>query len=502
MPSFARLLALSLLALSFDAVIGIIVPPALKGVPDSFDNTLDLNGTETDVQSITTTVQIVDQKAGATDDTPPNQPVPETVVTAVDGEIVDGQAGKNAEANLAISVFSSKVKTTHNVAKRTNSAYEQVFGGTGTRSTDRDGSIEGTAYLTYTVVSNSTYNIDACLDFCSRVDGCVFANLFYEFNNELLDFVFSEKSNLKCALYGDIHTATEKTNRGGQQSIAPPAGLTYIQESSGWAAKTLADPATPDGYELVFGPTGGANNAPGYMGFAFIDKYDVNACAALCNTRGADPNGGACQYFNIWRALVNGVPTTYTCSMYYLVADESTAVNFGQGDLKVTYSRGYKRKSLTPDAGFESYTCGDFCFDNSSANWIGTSPAGGAFDATVFHYAPYAHSGGSVGLLGSATGADALAGTLTHASPLSTVAGGKYTITFFHASVYSGQTSEAAAFVDVLWNGNIVTTLRPGYSPWKYYEFEVTAQGNDILAFHGGKAPAWSFLDDVFVFAL
>lgn len=51
------------------------------------------------------------------------------------------------------------------------------------------------------------------------------------------------------------------------------------------------------------------------MGFAFIDKYDVNACAALCNTRGADPNGGACQYFNIWRALVNGVPTTYTCSM-------------------------------------------------------------------------------------------------------------------------------------------------------------------------------------------
>lgn len=52
-----------------------------------------------------------------------------------------------------------------------------------------------------------------------------------------------------------------------------------------------------------------------YMGFAFLDKYDVNACAQLCNTRNADPNGGACQYFNIWRALVNGIPTTYTCSM-------------------------------------------------------------------------------------------------------------------------------------------------------------------------------------------
>lgn len=91
----------------------------------------------------------------------------------------------------------------------------------------------------------------------------VFANIYYEFNNDLLDHVFSEKSNLKCALYGDIHTAAEKTNKGGQQSEAPPAGLTYIQHSSGYAAKTLADPASPPGYELVFGPTDGANNAPG-----------------------------------------------------------------------------------------------------------------------------------------------------------------------------------------------------------------------------------------------
>jgi len=116
----------------------------------------------------------------------------------------------------------------------------------------------------------------------------VFVNLYYEFNNELLDFVFSEKSNLKCAAYADIHTAAEKTNHGGQQLEQPPAGLTYIQQSSGYAAKSLVDPDTPEGYDLVFGPTNGANNAPGYMGFAFLDKYDVQACADLCNTRGAD----------------------------------------------------------------------------------------------------------------------------------------------------------------------------------------------------------------------
>ena len=51
------------------------------------------------------------------------------------------------------------------------------------------------------------------------------------------------------------------------------------------------------------------------MGFAFLDQYDVSACAVLCNTRGADPMGGTCKFFNIWRALVNGIPTTYTCSM-------------------------------------------------------------------------------------------------------------------------------------------------------------------------------------------
>jgi len=89
----------------------------------------------------------------------------------------------------------------------------------------------------------------------------VFANLYYEFNNDALDH--HETSNLKCAVYADVHTAAEKTNLGGQQLEPPPAGLTYIQQSSGYSAKTLVDPADPEGYELVFGPTNGANNAPG-----------------------------------------------------------------------------------------------------------------------------------------------------------------------------------------------------------------------------------------------
>jgi len=56
-----------------------------------------------------------------------------------------------------------------------------------------------------------------------------------------------------------------------------------------------------------------------YMGFAFLDRYDVDACAQQCNARGADGNGGACQYFNVWRAVVDGNPTTYTCSMVGII---------------------------------------------------------------------------------------------------------------------------------------------------------------------------------------
>ena len=97
----------------------------------------------------------------------------------------------------------------------------------------------------------------------------VFVNLYYEYNNELLDFVFGEHSNLKCCLYADTHTAEEKTNFGGQQSEPVPAPLTYIQQSSGYSSQTLVNPTDPNGYELVFGPTNGANNAPG-VSFAFF----------------------------------------------------------------------------------------------------------------------------------------------------------------------------------------------------------------------------------------
>jgi len=491
MKSYLSVLSLALPLLVVHAAS--FPPPTPNGAPTTFSNVLTLNGTETDVKAIDSTVLAVNQKGGANDNTPPNQPVPETTVTAVDGQVLTNQTTVSSAPTTLGSFQNSST-----VTKRQDSGYEEVFTGS---VSGPDGSVEGTAYLTYTVLPNSTYDINDCLAFCDSVTQCVFANLYYEFNNDLVDSN-NNPSNLKCALYGDTHTAAEKTNLGGQQLLPPPAGLTYITNSTGWASNRLVEPAVPLGYKYVFGPVDGANNAPGYMGFAFLDQYDVSACAVLCNTRGADPMGGACQFFNIWRALVNGIPTTYTCSMYYVPADQSTATNYGQGDLTVTYSRGYQRVSVLPDGGFEDFNCGDMCYASSSSTWSGLSPSGGDLDAALITHQPWAHSGNSFGWLGSIINADELSGKLTPVNPLNTIPGSSYTITFFHASAYSGETDEANAFVDIMWNDQIITTIRPGYSDWAYHEFPVTANGNDVLAFHGGLPPAFSWVDDIYVFQM
>ncbi|KAJ7509561.1 hypothetical protein B0H11DRAFT_2184145 [Mycena galericulata] len=499
MPSTTRLIALAALLVSVTA----LVPPGLQGSLNQAP--ANTTAPTTDVDLIAQTAGEVDQKTSGPIDAPPNAAVPPTTVTALDGTIVN-----TTIAGASTSTTRRREIDIGRFGKRQAGQYVELFAPLAAGV--HDASIEGTAYLTYTVVNNATYNIDDCLAFCDTVDGCEFVNLYYEFNNFLLDFVFSQESNLKCAAYGDIHNATEKTNFGGQASY-PQVGnetvpLTFITQSSGWAAKELTDPATPDGYELVFGPTDGANNAPGYMGFAFIDKYDVGACASLCNGRGADPAGGVCQFFNIWRALVDGVPTTYTCAMltlvlqYFLVADESTAVNFGQGDLVVTLSRGYSRISAATDGGFEGFTeCDDFCFDTSYANWIGTSSPGGDEDATIFFFPPYAHTGHGSGLLGAAFGDDALSGTLTPAAPLTTESGKNYVVQVFVSNDFSGQPIEDPAFVDVLWNGVRVGGVT-GFQHYTPLQVSVVGTGKDVLAFRGGDAPAWSFIDDVSVFGL
>lgn len=140
------------------------MPPASQGAWDDPSDALIPNNTATtDAESIFSTASIVDQKSGAAGDTDPNQPVPPVTVTAVDGDLTN---------TTIANVTSTRRRSTRSLSRRDSSDYELVFSGSGTGPTDRDASIEGTAYLTFTLVPNSTYNVDACLDFCDSVTDC------------------------------------------------------------------------------------------------------------------------------------------------------------------------------------------------------------------------------------------------------------------------------------------------------------------------------------------
>ena len=142
-----------------------IVPPALAGIPISVANTLSPDDSVTDAFTIASTAAVVNQKSGADDSTPPNEPVADTVVTALDGRLVASDDYTNQ------TLARRGAERRENVA-RDFSDYTLIFAGMGNGPSDRDAAVEGTAYLTYTLVPNATYNVEACLDYCDRTQYC------------------------------------------------------------------------------------------------------------------------------------------------------------------------------------------------------------------------------------------------------------------------------------------------------------------------------------------
>ena len=142
----------------------------------------------TDTNSIVTTANNVDQKSGAAVNTPPNQPVPNTTLTAVDGSLTTAGSG-GGDSDSSSSSTSRRRSFSKHSTKRSPPDYEIVFLGTGTDPHDRDAAIEGTAYLTYTLVSNATYDVDDCLDKCDQIETCgKFLNLYIYIHHHVCKF--------------------------------------------------------------------------------------------------------------------------------------------------------------------------------------------------------------------------------------------------------------------------------------------------------------------------
>ncbi|KAG6906224.1 hypothetical protein DXG01_015127 [Tephrocybe rancida] len=215
-----------------------------------------------------------------------------------------------------------------------------------------------------------------------------------------------------------------------------------------------------------------------------------NACSPR---RSSDRASGAYQYFNNWHALVNGIPATYTYSIYYVVADASTAVNHGHGDLNVTYSRGYKGTSFAVD---------EFCFAASSNTWVGTSPAGGSLDASFFHYAPYAPHRQQCCPPWVTERRRWPRGHAQPQGPVEDRCSQELTLTPLANTLYAGPDADASVSVDVVWDGKTVGTIKVEYQDWTFYKTTIIATGNDKVALHGGSVPAWVFIDDIYVFGL
>ncbi|KAJ7146873.1 hypothetical protein C8R44DRAFT_864592 [Mycena epipterygia] len=135
MPSPTRLLALAALLISKEALSTPPVPANITApMPDN--------------SVIAQTAGQVDQKSGPASDTPPNADVPPTTVTALDGTLT------NTTINDASASAGSNTRRRRDIGRfgKREDGFKEIF--SPLPADQHDASIEGTAYLTYTVVPN------------------------------------------------------------------------------------------------------------------------------------------------------------------------------------------------------------------------------------------------------------------------------------------------------------------------------------------------------------
>ncbi|KAJ7690915.1 hypothetical protein B0H14DRAFT_3175732 [Mycena olivaceomarginata] len=445
MPSPSRLLALAALLL-----LPLSSHPVIKVPPTSLSTTYPRLRPTNDL--IAQTVGQVDQKTAPPVDAPPNADVPPTGVTAIDGTITNSTIAEVSAGN------SARRRNAGRFGKR-QSGFKKIFDGK--PADQKDASIEGTAYLTYTVVPQLDLQRDACLNWAAKIDGCVFVNLYYEFNNDPSSTMSSARS-----------LTSKKTNFGGQAILpssrqrAGPSDL-YHSKQRLRASTASSTPTRLMVMSLSSGLLVVPTTLPGTWASLSIEKYDVDACAALCN--GLLPS-----------SPMNPPPS-----------------------IRPRRPRRDPLPRIPPQGPahrrrFEGYTPPAATYASPPRTSTGSAPAPLAATSTPrSSSSPTTHTTATA-LPSSARPSRRQQGWHPRArSGTPHDAGAHYVVQAFVSSAFSGPDLEAAAKIEILWNGQSVASKTGFTSGYVFVEASVVAAGNDKLSFAAALRLRWTFIDDV-----
>lgn len=169
------------------------------------------------------------------------------------------------KGNVALLARATQAASNVTINSPSGKSYNVISDGNVGTNLYATAAVEMSSYLTYTVFTNATDSSgqwlfedakNMCLDFCERTAGCVTANLYRESNNPLLDWVFMEKSNTKCALFSSV-VSTSMDGSYCRWRLTNPhdftVGAAYLKSDpeQGTTAAEAKCPALDSNHEVV-----------------------------------------------------------------------------------------------------------------------------------------------------------------------------------------------------------------------------------------------------------
>lgn len=218
-------------------------------------------------------------------------------------------------------------------------AYSNVF-------YNLQGSTQQTGYIGLHTLTS--YDVNKCTAYCEASTYCEAFNIYYERDptvnpNDASCANPPSLTNIKCTLYGYPISANSATNTGqyrDQFQVVITGSNGYVKN---WPAPTLTNFTAPVslGSCLINAPHDPVTGKNTFIGSKAFDtgRYDPSLCAAACQANTlydkTHPTAGAttydaCNFFNSYISLKNGIPVGTVCSLYTEPWDPSVyATNCG-----------------------------------------------------------------------------------------------------------------------------------------------------------------------------